>query len=108
MRSMYEIEESETMSTNGNGSTFAIGLLCGAAVGAALGLLFAPKSGAATRRDVLRSADQLKRRAMEMYDGAADTIGDLSDRSAKAVEQAADMSDRVVDRVKAAASRVSA
>ena len=30
---------------------FTVGLICGAAIGAAVGLLYAPKAGDATRRD---------------------------------------------------------
>ena len=65
--------------TNGNGNGFAVGLLFGAAVGAALGLLFAPKPGAATRRDLAKSADGLRRRGMKLYDKAADKAADVSD-----------------------------
>lgn len=36
---------------------FTVGLICGAAIGAAVGLLYAPKAGDATRRDSKRHAD---------------------------------------------------
>lgn len=42
---------------------FSVGLLCGAAIGAAIALLAAPKSGAEMRRDVGKSVDRMKRQA---------------------------------------------
>jgi len=52
--------------------------LLGLGVGAAVGMMFAPKAGA-DARDFLQSksretADQLVRRGQEIYDRAADTI----------------------------------
>jgi gas vesicle protein len=44
-------------------STFGLGLLFGAAVGAAIGLLFAPKEGSRLRRDVAGSMGRFKRQA---------------------------------------------
>ena len=85
--------------TNGNGSVFTIGLVCGAAVGAALGLLFAPKPGSATRRDLAKSADGLKRRGMKVYDKAAKTAADVSDA-------VSDLADRGVEFVNDATEQV--
>lgn len=104
MRGMLDNEETDTMRTSNGGSSFAVGLICGAAVGAALGLLLAPKDGATTRRELAKSADRIKRRAMQMYDGAADTVGDLTERGARAFEQVNDVADKVVGRVKPPAS----
>ena len=50
----------------GVGIEFGLGLLAGAAIGIGLGLLFAPKEGAALRRDI-------SRRAREWQDEAADS-----------------------------------
>ena len=44
---MYEPHYEE----ESRGSGFLIGLLCGTALGAAIGLMFAPKKGAATTLD---------------------------------------------------------
>lgn len=70
---------------------FALGLLCGTAVGATLGLLFAPKSGADTRNEIARSAQDLRRRAAEMYDDAAEAVEGMTERGAQVVEQGRDV-----------------
>lgn len=57
---------------------FAAGLLCGAAVGAALGLLFAPRAGRELRQDLSNTASRLKQRAGETYDQAAGAASDLA------------------------------
>jgi len=62
--------------------------LIGLGVGAALGLLLAPKSGRQLRRDLRRS-----------YDGALDTVSDWTDeakdRFEEAVEKGADFADEL-------------
>jgi gas vesicle protein len=42
---------------------FGLGILCGAALGAVIAMLCAPKSGAELRRDVVKSMDRMKRQA---------------------------------------------
>src|SRR5262249_28848187 len=51
---------------------FGFGLLCGAAIGAAIALLAAPKSGAEMRRDVGKSVDRMKRQASAKMSDVAD------------------------------------
>jgi len=94
--------------TNGNsgGGSFLMGMLCGAAVGAALGLLLAPKPGAALRSDLMNSADDLGKRAKKMYDGASGTISSLADQGAKAFEQVSDAASNVAGSVAGNVSRV--
>jgi gas vesicle protein len=76
----YESSDSAT----GSAVTFLLGL----GVGAALGLLLAPKSGRQLRRDLRRS-----------YDGALDTVSDWTDeakdRFEEAVEKGADFADEL-------------
>jgi len=63
-------------------------LLIGLGVGAALGLLLAPKSGRQLRKDLRRS-----------YDGALETVsdwtGEAKDRFEEAVEKGADFADEL-------------
>jgi len=77
--------------------TFAIGLALGAAVGAALPVLYAPKPGAQMRQDLaeqtewlrLRAAEQAERvrqQASQMYSGASETINTMVDRGRDALE----------------------
>jgi gas vesicle protein len=84
------------MRNHGGGHGFVVGLLCGAAVGAAAGLLFAPKRGAALRKDLAKSANDVTRRAKELYDGAADVVSDLTDRATDMM----DLSDKATEKVK--------
>jgi hypothetical protein len=49
-------------------STVATAVLVGAALGAAIALLFAPRPGAETRRQLRRTADRLKDRAGSMLE----------------------------------------
>lgn len=79
----------------GSGRSFTVGLLCGAAVGAALGLLFAPQNGAATRRELKQSAERLSRRAMKLYDNASETVEQLADRGADVLDRTKDVASRL-------------
>ena len=82
---MHDWHASENTAAHTSGA-FAWGLLCGAAAGAALALLYAPKPGKEMRHQVSDSAQRLKRRASEAYDGASHAVGDVLARSRKAVE----------------------
>ena len=67
-------------------NAFACGILCGAVLGAGLALLYAPKSGAETRRQMTSSAQRLKRRAAAAYDDASHAVSDVMARSRRAIE----------------------
>jgi hypothetical protein len=58
-------------------------------------VLFAPQTGAVTRRDLKKSAERLSRRAMKLYDNASETMEQLAERGAD-----------VLDRTKEVASRI--
>ena len=62
-------------------------LLLGAAVGAGLALLFAPASGAETRRRISRSARRLKETAADALDEIRDEFDDLTDRASEKLEE---------------------
>jgi gas vesicle protein len=85
-RVMHEVDSyygESTAHTNG----FVMGLLCGAAVGAALGLLFAPKPGSELRSQLYDSTERMRRRAGEAYNQASDTMSDLVDKGRSAVRR---------------------
>jgi len=70
---------------------FVMGLLCGVAVGAALGLLFAPKAGSELRNQLADSTERFRRRAgeaaSEAYNQASSTVDDLVDKGRSAVRR---------------------
>ena len=65
---------------------FFYGLIFGAALGAAVGLLLAPRPGAELRHDMTDSARRLRRKAGEIYDEASHVVTDVADRSRRAFE----------------------
>ena len=80
----------------GGMGTFVLAMLCGAAVGAAVGMMFAPKPGAEMRQQLAdqterlrqraaEQADRLRQRATEVYNGASDTINDVMARGRAAI-----------------------
>jgi len=76
----YEEEES-------GGGGFLIGLLCGAALGAALGLMFAPKAGSEIRQRLYDSTDDLRRKAYESYGQASEQVNTVATKARQAVER---------------------
>jgi gas vesicle protein len=62
------------------GAGFVLGLIAGAVVGAGLGMLFAPKSGAELRGQLSDQADELATMASRQYRRAAETANDLAER----------------------------
>jgi|SRR3954468_20908054 len=73
----------ETQESKGS---FFFGLVCGAAVGAAVGMMLAPKTGAEIRRQVLDQADKLRKQATNAYGSATNAIGDVMNRGREAMD----------------------
>src|SRR5690349_20904969 len=77
----YQYEQSSS------GANFFVGLLCGAAVGTAVGLLLATKPGAELRGELANSADRIRRRVGETYDRASQAVNQAVDKGREAVRQ---------------------
>jgi gas vesicle protein len=69
-----------------NGQLFFYGLICGVVLGAAAGMLLAPRPGAELRHDMTDSARRLRRKAGELYGEASQVVGDVAARSRRAFE----------------------
>jgi gas vesicle protein len=76
------------------GSGFVSGLLFGAAVGAALGVIFAPRAGADTRRQIARSGGRLREGAMKTYEQARDAGNAAFSKARDAYDRGRDAFDR--------------
>lgn len=75
-----------------------IPFLAGLAIGAGVALLFAPQSGEATRRDLMRRGRRAKRRAQEMAE-------DLRDKAEESYQEARARVEEGLDSAKAAVTR---
>jgi gas vesicle protein len=65
-------------SHDSGGHAFLSGLLFGAAVGGALGLLFAPRAGAEIRGQIAESAGRVRKQASKTYDKASSVVSDAA------------------------------
>ncbi|HEY6825235.1 MAG TPA: YtxH domain-containing protein [Gemmatimonadaceae bacterium] len=71
--------------------------LVGLAVGAGIALLFAPRSGEATRRDIKRRALRVRRAAEQVASDVADTVSDSFNDARRRVEEKIDAAREAVD-----------
>lgn len=72
---------------NGNNRVWAVGLsfLTGLVVGGAAGVLYAPQSGARTRRRLSTMADDVRERAGEVAEDAAGAVEKMVERGRRLV-----------------------
>jgi gas vesicle protein len=84
---MRDTEYYDDIDQTSGGGDFMMGMLWGAALGAAVGLLFAPRAGSELRGQLAQQADRLRRRASDGYSKASDTMNDLVDRGREAVDR---------------------
>ncbi len=78
----------------GQGSSFVAGLLWGAAVGAALGLVFAPQAGAETRRTLAESGQKLREGARRKFDEASEGVSNAVAQGRQAMDRGRDAFER--------------
>jgi gas vesicle protein len=69
------------------GGGFLIGLLCGTALGAAIGLMFAPKAGSEIRQRLYDSTGDIRRKAYETYDQASEQVNHMVEKGRQAVDR---------------------
>jgi gas vesicle protein len=69
------------------GGGFLIGLLCGTALGAAIGLMFAPKVGSEFRQRLYDSTGDIRRKAYETYDQASEQVNNIVTKGRQAVDR---------------------
>jgi gas vesicle protein len=73
--------------SSGRTGDFLAGVICGAAIGAAVGLLLATKPGEELREQIADSARRFRRKVSDTYGQAADGVNDVLDRSREAVRR---------------------
>ena len=71
--------------------------LIGGLIGAAVALLYAPKSGRETRKDIARTAKKVKKETVHLVEDAIDSIndfaGDVKDKVSDIIDQGKDLSE---------------
>jgi len=80
---MYEPHYEE----ESGGGGFLIGLLCGTAIGAAIGLMFAPKAGSEFRQKIYDSTGDIRRKAYETYGQASEQVNTMVEKGRQAVDR---------------------
>jgi gas vesicle protein len=89
-----------------NSGKVVLGVLAGLAVGAMLGILFAPEKGSDTRKKISQKgeeyADELKEKFNEFLDGISQKYEHVKENVSDFVENAQSKSDEVKKDVKAA------
>ncbi|MFH1026011.1 MAG: YtxH domain-containing protein [Nitrospirota bacterium] len=71
--------------------------LVGGLIGAAVALLYAPKSGRETRKDIAKTARRVKKETVHLVEDAVDSIndftGEVRDKVTDVIERGKDLSD---------------
>lgn len=83
---MYEPHYEE----EAGGGGFLLGLLCGTALGAAIGLMFAPKAGAEIRQTLYESTGDIRRKAYDAYGQATEQVNNVVSKGRQAVDRGRD------------------
>jgi gas vesicle protein len=75
------------------------GLVIGGLIGAAIGILFAPKSGKETRQDIAKKADEVLAKAKEEYEKAAEKSKVAYDTAVKHLKRAEESAREKVEEI---------
>ena len=80
-------------------------ILIGGLIGAAIALLYAPKSGRETKKDIARAARRAKNSTVDLIedtiDDVNDFVNDLRGKAADIADQGADLSDKAKQEIMA-------
>ena len=87
------------------GGSFLMGLLAGTVLGAGLGMLFAPKAGIETRKQLTEQANRLRSTAGDTYQQASEKISQASQQASEKITQASEKVSQIVDRGREAYER---
>jgi len=83
--------------------------LLGGVIGAALALLYAPKSGAETRKEISRTARRVKNSTVDMIEDAIDDVHDFTDdlrkKASDVIDQGVELSDKAKKEIAATLER---
>jgi gas vesicle protein len=80
------------------GGSFLMGLLAGTVLGAGLGMLFAPKAGAETRKQLSEQASRLRTTANDTYNQASEKVHQTYNQATDKISQATEKVSQIVDR----------
>ena len=80
------------------GHDFVSGMLFGAAIGAAVGLLFAPRAGSELRGQIVHSAERFRQRASEGVQQATATVNETVERGQEAWQKGRETVNETVER----------
>jgi gas vesicle protein len=69
------------MSNGNNSGSVAIALFSGIAVGVVVSIMFAPKSGEETRKDISEKIDDVKKKVEDVETKGKDFLGKLGEKS---------------------------
>jgi len=97
--------EYDRMEREEGGGSFLMGLLAGTVLGAGLGMLFAPKAGADTRRQLSEQATRLRSTANDTYNQASEKVHHTLNQATEKAGQVGDKVSQIVDRGREAYDR---
>jgi gas vesicle protein len=81
-----------------HGGSFLLGFIAGSVLGAGLALMFAPRTGLETRREVADRAQRLRKQAAQEYEAASERMSHLAERGREAYRSAADRARDLAER----------